>query len=295
MDARVRKNVELASACGAPPAMVLAVALMAEGAETLEDAVKFVRDHHDDLLAASRTHPTLHSLAELEPELRTDHEIARILPESRDHELRGRRVFGDLVGKKSFLQVAALAIDGVDLSARDAELLEHLGVNTQLADPGIWPLNVVRRTAANAGFSHAVVAGIASLLNRNMAAEPVGAFLTVLDRLEGARSVDAQLDDMLARGERIAGIGRPALGPDERNAQVFALAAAYGRDCGPSFRLALEVDAYFRRVKKVTINSAGLQAAIMRDLGFSARGATAFCVMYFVVPVLAHACFDERR
>ena len=216
-----------------------------------------------------------------------------------DHELRGRLVFRELVGKRSFFQVAALAIGGVELSAGDAALLEDLGVNTQLADVRIWPLTVVRRVAARSGMTHGILAGAAVALNPNMGAAPVGGFMRALDRFEeGAsrgRSIDEQLDDVLARRERIPGVGRPVLGPDERNAQVAALARARGRDVGPSWKLAAEVDAFFHRRKKQHVNSAGLQGAIMRDMGFSPAAASAFCLLYFFVQILAQAVAAEER
>jgi hypothetical protein len=297
MDARVRRNVELALACGAPPAMVIAVALMTAAPKSMGEAVELVRAHGPAMAdLAARPHLVPRTLAELEPELRAPAEdIAAVGAPDRDHHLRGRLLFRDLVGKKSFFQVAALAIDGLELSERDAELLEHLGVNTQLADPGIWPLNIVRRATSAADVPHALVAGLAALLNPNMAVRPVAEFMGVLDRLETAiakgTTVDDELERWVAEGARIAGVGRPALGPDERNAQVLALARAYERDGGPSFEMALAVDNFFATRKRVRINSAGLQAAIMRDMGFSPQGAMAFCVIYFMVPVLAHAVF----
>ena len=50
---------------------------------------------------------------------------------------------------------------------------------------------------------------------------------------------------------------------------------------------------FFRAQKKQRINSAGLQGAIMRDMGFGPDTAAAFCVLYFIVPVLAHAVFTN--
>jgi len=297
MQDKVRRNIELAAMCGAGPAALVTIALMTIRPRTVEEAIDFVHAHRDDITEASRVRSGPTRLAELEPELRGAEEIARVVPEASDHEIRGRRVFRDLVGKRSFVQVAAFAIDGVELSRGDADLLEQLGINTQLLDPGIWPINVIRRVAAHADFTHAVTAGVCAMLNPNMAVAPVGAFMQVLDRLEdgirAGKSVEEMLDLWTSRGERIAGVGRPVLGPDERNAQVHALARQHGCDLGSSFRLAQRVDAHFRRKKRIAINSAGLQGAIMRDMGFTARGASAFCVLYFMVPILAHATFGE--
>ncbi|HEX4517274.1 MAG TPA: hypothetical protein VH054_27200 [Polyangiaceae bacterium] len=295
MDARIVQNVELALTCGASPAVVVAVALLTASPATLEEAVAFVRQHGAEIAACKAG--SLAELAPLEPELVRETEPGRVLPASHDHEIRGRRLFGDLVGKRSFIQVAALGIDGIELEKRDAELLEHLGVNTQLFDVRIWPLNVARRVAAASGLEHGVIAGLATVLNPNMAATPVGRFMHLLDELgEGVArgvSIESQLEDVVRRGERLPGLGRPALGPDERNTQVFELARAYERDTGPSWKLAMAVDGFFARRKGVRINSAGLQGALMRDMGFTPRGATAFCTLYFLVPVVVQAAFGS--
>jgi hypothetical protein len=300
MDARVMRNVELALRCGATPAAVVAVALLTAAPKTVEEAVAFVRRHGAELAACKAG--SLAELATLEPELVKDTEPGRVLASLGDHEVRGKRLFADLVGKRSFVQVAALGIDGVELTARDAELLEHLGVNTQLFDVRIWPLNVARRVAASSGLEQGVIAGMATVLNTNMGASPVGRFMRFLDTLEAGSargvSIERQLEETIRRGERLPGLGRPALGPDERNAQVFELARAFERDAGPSWKLAMAVDGFFARRKGVRINSAGLQGALMRDMGFSSRGATAFCTLYFLIPVVVQAAFgcdDEIR
>jgi hypothetical protein len=295
MDARVMRNVELALRCGASPATVVAVALLTAAPATVEDAVAFVRRHGAAIAACKPG--SLAELATLEPELARDGEPGRVVAQARDHEIRGRRLFADLVGKRSFVQVAALGIDGIDLSDRDAELLEHLGVNTQLFDVRIWPLNVARRASASAGLEHGVIAGLATVLNANMGAPPVGRFMRLLDsldeRLACGVSIESQLESTIARGERLPGLGRPALGPDERNAQVFELARSYRRDAGPSWKLAKAIDEFFTRRKRIRINSAGLQGALMRDMGFSPQGATAFCTLYFLIPVVVQAAFGS--
>lgn len=295
----VRRSVATALACGVEPAMTLSVALAAEAPKTLDDGALFVESLRPflDHLARTSTFPT--SLAELEPELRLDAEIAKIRPDVGDHELRDHFVFRDLVGKKTFFQVAALAIAGLDLSRADADLLEHLGVNTQLADARIWPLSVVRRIGARRGMTSAILAGASLVLSPHMGPRPVGAFMRVLDRLSAGLARGASVEDQLARaverGERIPGVGRPVLGPDERNAQVIALAHTHERARGASWQMALAVDEFFHEHKKQRINSAGLQGALMRDMGFSPAAASAFCLLYFMTPILAQAVVAEER
>ncbi len=286
--------------CGVDAAMALTVALAAAAPGSVREGAELLASLAPALAALEAREPKLPTrLAELEPELRIEPEIAKIRPDVGDHEIRGRLVFRDLVGKRSFFQVAALAIGGVELSASDAELLEQLGVNTQLADARIWPLTVVRRVAARRGMTYGVLAGTAVALNPNMGPRPVGGFMLALDRLEAGlahgRSVASQLEDAFARRERIPGVGRPVLGPDERNAQIVALARAHGRDAGPSWKLASEVDAVFAARKKQRVNSAGLQGAIMRDMGFSPAAGTAFCMLYFFVQILAQAVAAEEH
>jgi hypothetical protein len=221
--------------------------------------------------------------------------------EQGDHDIRGRRLFAELLGKKDFFQVAALAIAGVELSDDDAELLGHCGVLTQLMDVRIWPLTVVRRVAARGhGLAASVVAGMATLINPRMAVLPVAGFMRALDRIDedmrGGLSLEASLDGFFRRKEKIPGVGRPVVGKDERVAPKLALFERYGRRDGPSVRLAVALDALVAQTKGLGVNSAGYQAALLRDLGFAPNAAAAFCLLYFAVPVLAQAVYaDDRR
>jgi len=297
---RVLRNVELAVNCGVPATMLVTVALASAAPQTVAEALALLKGWGATLVdIVSGRRADLRKLADLEPELRLVPELASVRADVADHEIRGRLLFGDLLGRQSFFQVAALSIAGLSLTPIDAEYLDHLGVVTQLQDVRIWPLTVTRRVAlGSGGFAHALLAGLAMMLNPNMAVQPVGAFMRFLDRIEAGiacgQSVDEQLQAVVARGEKVPGVGRPVLGPDERNAHVMSIVRRFGREGGASFRLALEVDAFFRRAKGQHINSAGLQGAILRDMGFSPSAGTAMCVLYFIVPILAHAVFAEE-
>ena len=299
-DWRVLENVRLAAGCGAGPAMLLSVALATASPRSVRDALDFLGRLGPLIEDTVRTTSAPHAaLAELEPELLREPELAKLRLDIGDHELRGRLLFGELLGKRTFFQVAALAIAGVELSARDSELLEHDGVLTQLADPRIWPLAVVRRIAAGGGtLAEAVVGGVASLCTPQMTGLPSAGFMRFLDQVEAEQAGGSTLESLLGRtlsnGERVAGIGRPVLGRDERVAPMLRLAARYGRAAGPSMRLARRVDAVVKRIKGLRVNSAGYHGALLRDLGFSPAAAAAFCLLYFIVPVLAHAVFLDE-
>ena len=196
---------------------------------------------------------------------------------------------------------AAWSIAGVELSALDARLLEQLGVNTQLLDPHIWPLAVARRIASHGGpLARSLIGGVAALFTSNITIEPVGAFMRFLDETQSAvargESVESFVAAQLRRRRTIAGFGRPVLGPDERVPHALRLAKRHRRGTGDSVLLAQAVEGELRRSKGLVINSAGLQGAIMRDMGFLPDAAAAICALYFLVPLLAqHAFVVERR
>lgn len=293
-------NVQLAAACGADPAMILVVALASLRPRTLAEAFAMLIERRDAILQAANDAGQLDRLAVLEPELEYEPELSRLRPEIHDHEIRGKLLFRDILGKQSFFQVAAFEIAGIELSPSDAELLEHGGVVTCFADPRIWPLAVTRRTAAHGhGLARSLVAGAASVFTARMSALPVGGFMRYLDFVEASlrpgQTVDAVVDQTIAERRRIQGIGRPVVGTDERVPHQLELFQRYGRGDGASMRLAKEIDRLFRERKGLRVNSAGFHGALMRDLGFSPRSAAGFCMLYFLVPLIAHASYAGDR
>lgn len=299
-DERILENVRLAAGCGAGPSMLLTVALASMGAGDIDEALDRLSRLRDDIVRLDRETPRPHEkLAELEPGLVRKHDVARMRLDEGDHELRGKLLFRDLLGKKSFIQVAALAVAGVELSDDDAQLLDHEGVLTQLADPRIWPLTVTRRIAANGGsLAESVTAGLATLCTEQMTVLPVAGFMRYLAWVEeladDGRSIDEAVAETLRRGTRVPGVGRPVLEADERVAPKLMLARRYGRADGRSMRLALDVDRALKRTKGLRVNSAGFQGALLRDLGFSPDSAAAFCLIYFLIPLLTHAAEGTR-
>jgi hypothetical protein len=282
--------------------LVAAAAVAATGAKSVSEVAALLSERalEIDRLVAQGPGEQGRRPAPLEPALRFEPELGRVRPDIADHEIRGKLLFRDLLGKKSFFQVAAWAIGGLSLSAADAELLAESGVITQLLDAEIWPLSVARRIAARgAGLGPALVGGVAALCTPRLAGMPVAGFMRFLDRVERdlarGSSLDAVIAAVLETRERVPGIGRPVLGPDERVPQQLSLYARYGRADGPSVRLSREIDRSFFAAKSLRINSAGMHGALLRDLGFSPAAAAALSTLYFIVPVLAHAVFAEER
>jgi len=296
------RNAELAAATGAAPSELIAAALASLPVATVRESIAALRRLQPKLerLAEHGAPGVARRAAGLEPGLELEPELARVRPDIHDHEIRGKLLFRDLVGRWTFFQVAAWSIAGLELSARDARLLEHLGTNTQLLDPHIWPLAVARRIASHGGpLARSVIGGVAALFTPKITVEPVAAFIRFLDETDAAmsagRSVDEVLDELLRSGRRLPGFGRPVLGPDERVPHAWRLAKSHGRAGGKSVKLARAVEGALKSRKGVVMNSAGVQAAIMRDLGFTADAAAAFCGIYFIVPVLAQHAFMVER
>ncbi|MDP9151680.1 MAG: hypothetical protein M3O36_17295 [Myxococcota bacterium] len=294
------ENATLASALGAAPTELLVTALASAAPGPVGDLMAQLRAHASSLkcLVDRGSSDIARRPATLGPELEI--EPARVRPDLGDHQLRGKLLFRDLVGQRSFFQVAAWSIAGLELSIEDAQLLEHLGVNTQLLDPHIWPLAVARRIAAGgAPLVRSVVGDLAVALSKNITVAPVAAFIQLLDALDSAtlegRSVVDEVEAILRRQETAPGFGRPVLGPDERVPHAVRLAHEHGRGRGHSLALARAVEDVLRARKGPAINSAGVQGAIMRDMGFSPDAAAAFCTLYFLVPVVAQHAFVRER
>jgi hypothetical protein len=296
------QNAELAAATGAAPGELLAAALASLPVATVPGLMTALRRIQPVLeqLADHGAPDVARRPAKLEARLKLEPELARIRPDLRDHEIRGKLLFRQILGRQSFFQVAAWSIAGVELTALDARLLEQLGVNTQLLDPHIWPLAVARRIAAQGGpLARSLIGGVAALFTSNITIEPVAAFMRFLDEVESALerggSVESFVAAQLRRGRTIAGFGRPVLGPDERVPHALRLAKRHRRAAGKSVRLAQAVEGELRKSKGLAINSAGLQGAIMRDMGFTPGAASAVCALYFLVPLLAQHAFVVER
>ncbi|MEM9454967.1 MAG: citrate/2-methylcitrate synthase [Myxococcota bacterium] len=289
---RLEDALRLAAGCGAEPSLLLTVALAFLDADTVDDALEQLIARRESIArVASNTPAPPRGLASA-PE---GPALAGMRLEVADHEIRGRLLFAELGRQKTFMQVVALAIAGLELSDEDAGLVEQIAISVQVADPRIWPLTVVRQAAASGRpLGARVIAGIATLSNPYMAAIPVVNFFGVLGRIEAAEAegsgLETWLDQVLATGERLPGVGRPVLeGVDERIPPMLEAARRCGRHEGPSVRLALALERELMARKGIRLNAAGVLAALMRDLGFEANAAGAFTLLCLMVPVLMHA------
>ena len=293
----ISRNLRLAVTTGAELPEVLAVALASAAPASVRDAIALLVERETEIEALLRDGGGADARrpAELEEALRFDPELARVRPDLRDHEIRGKLVYAEMLGRWSFFQVAIWAIAGLELSRSDADYVEQLGVTTQLLDAQIWPMAVTRRLShGGAPLARALIGAVATLYTKRITAEPVGACMRFLDRAEarGALSIESFVDEVLAGRETIPGVGRPVLGRDERVTQQLSLAERYGHRDGPSLALVLAIERELTAKKGLHFNAAGIQAALLRDLGFLPKQAVAISALYFFVPALAQATFS---
>ncbi len=302
MTNNILENFRLAVACGANPSMSLSVAISSMNAKSIDEIVNMIKENQKDFNDIfSSSSDALKKPAYLEQDLCFEPEISKIRSDIKDHELRGKLLFGDLLCNKNFFQVAAFEIAGIDLSINDAELLEKIGIMNQFPNPTIWPINITRRILAyNKEFSQSIVAGISSFCTKNMTALPVAGFMKFLEKINYKlnyknEKLEDIIDEILENKEIIYGVGRPAFGPDERVKPLLLFCEKYNRNNGYYINLAKEIDDLLFNKKGLRINSAGFYGALMKDLGFGPTSAAAFCIIYFIVPILANVSFTEEK
>lgn len=280
--------------------MALAAALVTARPQSAEAAFALLDARREEILRVMAEPLGMRQLSQLEPEITHEPELGRLRFDIGDHEIRGRLLFEELLGKKSFFQLAAWAIAGLDISPSDAELLEKHGMICVYADPRIWPLTVARRAGVHgSGVVGGLVAGVAAMCTRTMTAPVISGFMRFLDRVDAevasGRSVEEVVAGVIAAREKIPGVRRPVTGVDERMAPLLASCERFGRGDGPSLRLMRRIDAAFEAQKGLRLNAATPIGAVMRDIGFTPRNAEAFSMMFFVVPLVAQVVFGEEH
>lgn len=239
-------------------------------------------------------------LPALAPELRYRPEIGGLDRGRDDHALRERYLFADLVGRRSFSQAAIYAITGLELSARDVELLDQFGIANLLVDPNAWPMAVTRRVAGRGGgYAAAVTAGTAMMSTSVLAGAAAADCARFLRRVAAAQAEGATAAEVVAevveRRERVMGFGRPLVGPDERVPVIERLLAEHGRGELPYVRLLREVDAAFAAAKGLRSTAAAWAAAILSDFGLEPMLVQAVSNFWVSTCVFAQAAFSSQR
>lgn len=290
-----------AGAVHVPPHLALAAAVATGGAGSIGAAIDWLVSQRDALEQAyQRGHAAPLALATLPAEMCYQPELGFLDRARRDHGLRERYLFAEIVGRRSFTQTAVYAMTGLELSPHDAELFDRVGTINLQADRGAWPLAVTRRVAARGGgYASAVAAGTAMMGARLLAGEAAASCARYLRRVQeqvaAGQPVAEVVAETLARKERVMGFGRPVVGPDERVPPMRAALAEHGRDGLPFARLLDEVEQAFAAQKGLRTTSAAWAAAMLCDFGLSPDCVQAVSNFWVTVCVYSQATYAGER
>lgn len=290
-----------AGAVMVPPYLAMVAALASARPGSMAAAVQWLGAHVHELDAAyqrGRREPL--KVAALPPHACFQPELGELERSRDDHSLRDYRVFAELVGKRTFFEVAVYAISGVEVSSSEARMLEAIAVSCMTVDRRAWPMAVTRRIAAGGGeYSDAIAGGMAMMsafLLAGRAAGLAARFLRgALEAKRQGRSADEVVAEVLAAGERVMGFGRPVVGPDERVPIIQRAVQEAGRAELPYATMLRELEEAFARRKGLRSTAAAWAAAVLSDLGMAPETVEAVSNFWVTVTVHAQAAFTRER
>jgi len=204
-----------------------------------------------------------------------------------DNRIRGHSVARDLAGRETIVGLLALAIGGRRIDANERGLLDDIGVVGSVGDPRIWPLKLVRVTAAYggclAGVAAVTVCSEGAIVGQHAVGLAAELLLSLSHRMRafnvfGASPEVLALDDLVLEDEcrrllekkgRLSGFGVAFRERDERLDMLIERVAARGRSELPYWRLSTKLAETVRRIRRLEPNIGLGAAAICLDIGFT--------------------------
>jgi len=199
-----------------------------------------------------------------------------------DNRFRGYSVARDLAGCEGVSSLLALAIAGRRIDENERLMLDDLATVTNVADPRVWPLKLVRVTSAYGGCNAAVAALTVvledTLIGHHASGRAAQLLCDLSDRLlangahhakgrEGA--LQEQCRELLADSGRHLEFWVPFRPRDERVDMLTERVAARGRSELAYWRLFANASDIFWRIGNVRPNMGLAVAAICLDMGFT--------------------------
>jgi citrate synthase len=210
----------------------------------------------------------------------------------------------ELMGRRSFAEVAWLALRGELPSAAEGRLLEALLVSS--VDHGVTPPSTLAvRTAASTGaLVNAALAAGALAVNRFHGGAVEGCMEALAEAIahreesgvSREEAAAAVVERYRAAGRRVEGFGHRLHDDDPRAARLFALAEELGL-AGEAIATARALEAALVAAtgKHLPLNVDGAIAAALLDLGFEPEFANAFFILARMPGWLAHVAEERRR
>jgi hypothetical protein len=287
-----------AGATRVPPWAAVVATLATVRPDGIGDVVDWLVEHRADLERAYLAGGT----AKLAPAavpvgMQYQPELGALERRRNDHALRDRYLFADVVEQQSFTQTTVYAITGIQISAREADMLDQLANSTMVVDRRAWPMAATRRIAARGGdYAAAVVGGLAMMGAPMLAGAAAASCARFLQRVRASDRPPADVvAESLARRERVMGFGRPVVGPDERVPIMRGILERYGRAELPFVSTLRAVEEAFVTQKGLATTAAAWAAAALLDFGMTPDGIHAISNHWVTVCVHAQALFSAER
>ena len=188
---------------------------------------------------------------------------------------RGHDLHREL-GQLDWVDLYVFGITGKRLSTAQVELLHALWVNTSYPDARLWNNRVAAlaasaRSSANLGVAAALALSEATVYGGLPGLRAITFLQNALRRSEAGEALEELVLEE-ARTHRIYGYGRPINSTDERLPWIMAIAKRLGLDQGKYLKLAFTVEqVLLPHYAQLRINYAALHAALIADMGFTAR------------------------
>jgi hypothetical protein len=217
-----------------------------------------------------------------------------------DFEHFGARLYRDVAGRTSFLQLVVFALGAGRLPEADVAVLDDVATCCHVADPRIWPLKLARLAASGGraitGHLAACVVLDGDFIGAH-AAQAAAELLVAAKEISDAAGTEgsaAALDDLLARHPAPPGFGLQARREDERVLALQQCLVARGRAERPYWTLATTLWAAARRRSGLEPNAFGAIAAACLDVGLDPSEIGALTTVLLQPSLLANA-FEGAR
>ncbi len=210
--------------------------------------------------------------------------------------LRGKDIFEQL-SEMGWFEYFIFGVTGKTFktSKTFVKLVEGMWATTSFPDVRLWN----NRVCALAGTSRstgalALASGLAVSEATVYGLKPIKGAMDFFLRLKAAIDQGDTLESVVMREVKkyrgVCGYGRPLVDKDERIEPILDFTRRAGAKEGEYLKLAFEVETFFKSTRyKYRLNAAGLDGAIMADMGLTLENYYYLSILCFVAGMLP--CF----
>ena len=176
-----------------------------------------------------------------------------------------------------WVDLFVFAHTGRRLTPNQLRLIQNLWIYSSYPDARIWnnrvaALGGTTRSTASLAISAALAVSEATIYGRGIDIRAISFLREALCAVSNGATIADCVRNELDSHRGIAGFGRPLTAEDERIRPTLALAARLDLGGGPHIRLAFDIDDHLNKGRwRMRINFGAVAAALMADMGFSAR------------------------